>query len=80
MKISLTIAFKPNEELMSALSSWAKENLKEKAVFDITVDPSIVGGAIIECDGLYRDESVRKILEDAFSKKEIYENIQRLLR
>lgn len=80
MKISLTIAFKPDEELISALSSWAKENLKEKTDFEITVDPSIVGGAIVEHNGLYRDESVRKTLEDAFKKREFYENIQRLLR
>ena len=80
MKVSLTIAFKPNQELISTLSSWAKENFKDKVVFDITVDPSIVGGAIVEHNGLYRDESLGKVLDEAFRKREIYANIQRLLR
>ncbi len=73
--LSLTIAIEPSEELLTSLSKWAEKNFDNKVIFDITVNPDIVGGAIVTYKGNYRDESLKKTLEESFGKKEFIKNL-----
>jgi hypothetical protein len=65
--IGLTIAVHPNEELLKNLENWAAANFAEKVIFDIRVNPEIVGGAIVVRNGSYSDFSISKRIEEVFS-------------
>lgn len=66
-KVKITIAFAPNDGVIEYLSKWAKANFSGNIIFDISVDPQILGGAIIANDkGEYADFSLSKKLTDLF--------------
>ena len=70
-KIKLTISFIPQDQLIEKLSFWAKNNFSEKVIFELTVDPKIVGGAIvISPEGEYKDYSLLRKIEKYFSLAE----------
>lgn len=49
--LEVTIAFEPTLETVNRIYIWAKQNLGEGVALDITVNKSILGGAIIEYKG-----------------------------
>lgn len=68
--LKLTLAISPSEELITALSKWVEKNLSEKIIFDIKVDPKIIGGAIITSDkGEFADFSLLKKINLIFKAK-----------
>jgi hypothetical protein len=67
--ISLTIAIHPNEELLKALEHWAEVNFKTKMIFDIRVNPEIIGGAIVIRNGSYKDFSLSKKIDEIFAAR-----------
>lgn len=65
--LKITIAIPPNENLIANLSNWAVKNLSQDIIFDIQVDPQILGGAIITSnEGLFEDLSVSKKINEYF--------------
>ena len=77
-KIKITIAISPNNHLLDALASWTEKNMRQKYIFDIEVDPQILGGAIISSKkGVYKDFSLSRKINDIFTihKKEIFSQI-----
>jgi F0F1-type ATP synthase delta subunit len=67
--VNLTIAIEPNLEMINKLSLWVKSNLGDDSVLDLKIDQSILGGAIISYEGLYKDYSLKSSLEKIFSEK-----------
>lgn len=70
--LSLTIAFEPQEQTLKVLSEWCLVNLQKQILFEISVDPHLVGGALISNNGKFFDFSIRptvtRILENTLSK------------
>ncbi len=64
--IKLILAFRPNEETISFFSDWIKKNVKADLLIDLQFDKSIVGGAQLIANGMYKDYSVKKKLADRF--------------
>jgi hypothetical protein len=61
--LSLTIAFEPKDKNLQALSEWFVMNIKKQMLFEITVDPHVIGGAKINYKGKFLDASVKPIFD-----------------
>lgn len=61
--LSLTIAFEPKEKTLHALSEWFVMNIKKQMLFEITVDPNVIGGATVNYQGKFLDASVKPIFD-----------------
>ena len=68
--LKLTLSFEPSEKTLDKLYQWMKANVSENAVLDISLDQSIIGGAIISYGGNYRDFSFAKKLEENAARAE----------
>lgn len=66
--IKITLSLEPTEELIDMMQSFIENSTNIHKVLDIEIDPKIIGGLIIEDNGLYKDYSLRKIIVDYFSK------------
>lgn len=64
--INITIAIEPSEDLLDKMSDWANKNISQKSIFDVKVDPHIVGGAQVTINGKYTDSSLLKRLNKYF--------------
>ena len=64
--IQLTIAFHPDEETITFFSEWVKKNVSPTILIDLQFDKTIVGGAQIIANGVFKDYSVRKKLANRF--------------
>ncbi|OGH16212.1 MAG: hypothetical protein A3C30_02505 [Candidatus Levybacteria bacterium RIFCSPHIGHO2_02_FULL_40_18] len=67
--MKLTLAFEPSEQTIKKIVTFIRENLDEKTIFEICQQPNILGGAILEFKGLYRDYSLKTRLEEIFKSK-----------
>jgi len=68
-EIRLEIAFSPSSEFLKKIDLWFKEELGRKIILDLTVNPKIVGGAIIEYQGNWRDYSLAKEIDELINDK-----------
>ena len=57
--VSLTVAFEPKEKTLQKLSEWLVLHVNKQAVFDVTVNPELLGGAAIDFNGKHMDFSIR---------------------
>lgn len=64
--IQITIAFQPDEEVISLFSDWVKRNVSNELLLDIQLNKTIVGGAQIISAGKFKDYSVHKRLANKF--------------
>ncbi len=79
---TLTLAVEPNESMLKAISSWFLLNLNKQILFEIQIDPDLVGGAAINYQGKYYNFSVKpefeKICTDALLNVVIKRRTERL--
>lgn len=61
--LSLTMAFEPKDKTLQALSEWFMMNVKKQMLFEITVDPLIIGGANINYKGRFLEASIRPVFD-----------------
>lgn len=61
--LTLTIAFEPKQDNLAAFAEWMLLNIKRQILFDIKVDPTLIGGSLIAFEGKYLDGSVKSIFE-----------------
>lgn len=66
--ISLKLAFKPSSEFLKTVKAWFEENAGIKVLLDLSVDPKIIGGAIIIANNHYRDYSVLSRIQPFMGK------------
>jgi F0F1-type ATP synthase delta subunit len=60
LSINLIVAIEPTEKTLREISAWIGQNNSVKVFLNLTVDPNIIGGAVIEYNGSYRDYSLKK--------------------
>ncbi len=70
-EITLILAFAPTEQMISVISFWFTTSAKKAVVLDISVDKTLIGGTIIGLNGMYKDFSLKRKLQDKFEKGEI---------
>lgn len=67
--LKLYIAFEPSQQIMDRIYAWIKANLWQGIIIEIEKQESILGGAIIEFEGFYKDLSLKKMLDETFQDK-----------
>lgn len=67
-KVNLQIAFDPSEKIISKISQWFEENLKEKVILNFEINPRIIGGVIVEYKGKIFDFSLKSQLKKELKK------------
>lgn len=67
--LKLEIAFEPSEDFLSKIKKWFREENHQEVILDLIINPKIVGGAVIEYRGSWRDFSLLKEIDKLFSQK-----------
>lgn len=62
-KVRLTITREPSKELMRRFYDLVKSKTGDKPVFEVVVDPSLVGGFILDLEDTLLDASVKRQLD-----------------
>ena|SRR5579871_3601017 len=57
--ISITIAFEPQEQTIQQLTEWFATQKNMQVLFDLHVDPGILGGATFSFNGKFADFSIK---------------------
>ena len=68
-EVKLEIAFSPSNDFLKEISLWFEKELGQKVILDLTVNPKIVGGAIIEYQGNWRDYSLAREIDKLINDK-----------
>ena len=71
-EIRLEIAFSPGDDFLNKISQWFEKELSQKIILDLTINPKVVGGAIIEYQGKWRDFSLAKEIDQLILEKTSY--------
>lgn len=66
--LSVTIAAPANQQLVNKLSQYGKSQFGNTTIIEITVDPTIIGGAIVTYQGNYLDYSIKRKLDEYFKQ------------
>jgi len=67
-EIRLEIAFSPDDDSLERISQWLEKELGQKIILDLTINPKVVGGAIIEYQGNWREFSLAKEIDQLISQ------------
>lgn len=68
--VEVDLAIEPTEKIIHSLAAWAKRAFTNYVILNITVKPEIMGGVIIVVDGVYKDISLSRKLNEAFTNKQ----------
>lgn len=63
--IKIILAVKPSAGVILTLDEFFQKILNKKVIFDIEVDPKLIGGIQIVFDGKYGDYSVLKLIDES---------------
>lgn len=66
----------PTDEIKK-LGTYLRKNFASVMVMDIKIDPSLIGGCALVWNGIYKDYSIRKVLEE--NKVEIITKVRKFL-
>lgn len=67
--LNLYLAFDPTQKFINQVYSWVKINMGLEIVLDIQKDSSVVAGAVIVFQGIYKDFSLRSGLDNFFANR-----------
>jgi len=67
--LKMSLAIDPTNETIDHIFEWVKKNLGEGIILDIDKNETILGGAVISFDGMYKDLSLKRTLEEIFKNK-----------
>ncbi|MDP2946579.1 MAG: F0F1 ATP synthase subunit delta [Nanoarchaeota archaeon] len=67
-EIKLEIAFSPDDDFLNKISQWFEKELGQKIILDLTINPKVIGGAIAEYRGNWRDFSLAKEINQLISQ------------
>jgi len=59
-EMRLEIAFFPKDDFITKISQWLEKEFGQKIILDFIINPKVIGGAIIEYQGHWRDFSLAK--------------------
>lgn len=66
----------PTDEIKK-LGTYLRKNFASVMVMDIKIDPSLIGGCALVWNGVYKDYSIRKVLEE--NKVDIITKVRKFL-
>lgn len=66
---SLTLAVSPTKKMLQGITRALKERFGDTVIAEISVNPAIVGGALVIFRGSYADQSVKRKLDILFDAK-----------
>jgi len=69
--LQLTLAFEPSDAVIGSISRWARQNLADGILLDLSLDRSVLGGAIIVYHGKFYDLTLKKKLQEVFDKGDL---------
>lgn len=69
--VTITLAFEPKPSTIANISDWFLLNTKKGLLLDIVVDKNLIGGATVVSQGIYKDFSVKKMLEEKIAAGKI---------
>jgi len=69
--LKLEIAFSPSQSFLLRIKKWFKEKNHQEVILDVTINPNVVGGAIIEYQGYFRDFSLAKEINKLISQRQL---------
>lgn len=67
--LKMEIAFFPPKKTIEKFSDWLKKEVGKKFILDIYFNQKIVGGAILEYGGKYKNFSLAKEIDKFFERK-----------
>lgn len=67
-KVRLYLAFEPTQDSLKQFSDWFLKEYKVKFLFHIQVEKDIVGGAVMVFNGVYKDYSLKRKLNELTTK------------
>lgn len=74
--VSLTLAITPSRDFLIELQQWFSDNLADKVIFDLNVDPQIIGGVTIICRDHFRDFSLAATIERTAKNGEEFKELE----
>lgn len=60
----LYLALEQPEDEIENIGKYVRQNFNQNIILDIKLDPSLLGGCAIVWNGIYRDYSIRKKIEE----------------
>jgi hypothetical protein len=69
--IKITLAFAPSKEFLADLASFLQKEVGQKAILEIIIKEELVGGAIVEYNGEYRDYSLARKLDEVIESSKL---------
>lgn len=66
--MDLYLSFDPSRETVKMFGEWLGENMSSKVILRIHTNPELLGGAIVEFNGLRKDYSLNFMLKEKFNK------------
>lgn len=76
--LRLTLGFVPPQALVEELAGWVKQHVAANVILDVSFDPLVVGGAVVDFEGKYADLSLRPALDQVLVDS--HERILKLLK
>ena len=58
------LAFEPGQEQIDSIGQWFKKNLAKLPVFEIKIDPGLLGGVALVNGGVYKDYSLKSRIQE----------------
>lgn len=68
--VSISVPIEPNDELAREVSSWFINHFGKNVLIDLVLDKTLVAGTIISFNGVQKDFSMRKELDEKFSEED----------
>lgn len=66
--IKVTLAFVPKQNFVNEIAEFIEKNINLKGVIELTHNPEILGGIILDIGGKYIDLSLKRKLDEAIQK------------
>lgn len=70
-QIKMVIAFSASNKFLKKIGNWLEDEIGTKVILDITVNPKIGGGIIIEYQGRYLNLSLAKKIDQLISSHQL---------
>ncbi len=58
------LSFDIDEQIKTRISSWLRQNLTQKIIFETRFDPNLIGGVALTFNGIYKDYSLRSKINE----------------
>ncbi len=66
--VILYLPFQADQATVNQLGSWFRQNLTNNLLFDIKLDPNLIGGCALVRGGIYKDYSLKSKIYDQRDK------------